>query len=111
MAQFAINRKGIFRLTAVALLAVCAGFTFPDCHYSAEKTFIKAPAPQTEICSLLADDIEDSNDFSTGAHFFNDFVVSCFEFPSLDIASAKMLKEVAGHYTDAVYLQLRQLLI
>ena len=96
---------------ALALLAVSAAFTFPESHYSIEKTFIKSPAPQTEICSLLADDIEDSNDFSTGVHFFQDFVISRIEFPSIDIASTKMLKEIAGHHYDAVYIRLRQLLI
>lgn len=96
---------------ALALLAVSAAFTFPESHYSIEKTFIKSPAPQTEICSLLADDLEDSNDFSTGAHFFNDFVVSRIEFPSIDSASAKMLKEIDRHSYDAVYIRLRQLLI
>jgi len=104
-------RIGFFRVIALALLAVSAAFTFPESHYSVEKTFIKAPAPQTELCSLLADDIEDSNDYSTGVHFFNDFVASQIEFPSIDIDSIKTLKVTIVHSYSAVYIRLRQLLI
>jgi hypothetical protein len=104
-------RKSFFRIVALALLAVSAAFSFPENHYSVEKTFVKSPTPQTEACSLLANDIEDSDDYSTDADFFHDFLVSRIDFPTIDIASTKMLKDIAVHSYDAVYLRLRQLLI
>jgi hypothetical protein len=109
--RFAINKKGIFRLIAVVLLAVCAGFTFPESHYSDEKTFVNAPSPQTEICTLLCDDVEDSNDYSTGAHFFQSAIFAQTTFSLLDSSSKNSIQQVYRQTYACVYLLHRQLLI
>ena len=96
---------------AVALLAVCAGFSFPESHYSEEKTFVNAPLPQTEICTLLCDDVEDSNDYSTGAYFFQNTVFVQVAFPLLDSSSKNSIRQVYRQTYACVYLLHRQFLI
>src|SRR5689334_12113890 len=75
------QRKQGLRLIAIVLLAGCSGFSFPETHYSNEKMFEKSQSPLTEVCSLLCDDVEDSNDVSTGAHV--DVSVNAIEFTFL----------------------------
>jgi hypothetical protein len=106
------HNKSVFRLMAIALLAVCAGFTFPESHYSVDKTFVKAPSPQTEISSLLCDDVEDSNDLSTGVQFFQNAVVAEWSISSeLLPFTSSTLKEISPFVDAPVYLRHRQLLI
>ena len=90
MAHFEINKKGVSRVVAVALLALCAGFTFPENHYSIDKTFVKAPSPQTEISSLLCDDVEDSNDLSTEIHFLQNPTLASVAFSFVEGSSASI---------------------
>ena len=111
MARFTINKKGIFRLIAIALLAICAGFTFPESHYSDEITFVKSPSSQAEICSLLCDDVEDSNDYSTGAHVFQNAIAVQFALSSSPFSSKKSIKQTGRSIYEQVYLLHRQLLI
>ena len=111
MARFAINKKGIFRLIAVALLVICAGFTFPESHYSDEITIVKSPSPQAEICSFLCDDAEDSNDYSTGAHIFQNAIAIQFANSALRFSSKKSIRQTDRSIYEQVYLLHRQLLI
>lgn len=85
MINSAPNRKKGGRLIATALSAMIMVLTFPEGHYSAAKVFVKSPSPQNEICALLCDDVEDSNDSSTCVHFFQSgdvipckFLLVCF---------------------------------
>jgi len=89
---------------------VSAGFTFPESHYSVEKTFFKQQSPQSEAFSFVADDIEDSDDLATDTHFFqNEFVFRIT--PSSDTSSEGMSRQIDRKYSELVYLLHRQLLI
>jgi len=111
VAQFKVNKRGLFRVVAVALLALCAGFTFPESHYTVDKTFIKAPPHHTEISSLLCDDVEDANDLSTEIHFFQSptptLVWSSVEEATTAVAISAIPRKTCGQ----VFLLHRQLLI
>jgi hypothetical protein len=111
VARFGIHKKGVFRIVAIALLAVFAGFTFPESHYSEAKTFIKSPSPQAEICSILCDDVEDSNDYSTGANIIQNAAEVQFAFSLLHFSSANSIKQTLYSIYEQVYILHRQLLI
>lgn len=112
VARIVFQRKSVFRVMAVALLAVFAGFIFPESQYSVDKVFIKAPSPQTGICSLFCDDMEDSNDCSTGVHFFQGAVATELTFSSLPfVFNNSTWKEISLSVDKRVYLRHRQLLI
>jgi len=112
MAHFEINKKGVFRVVAVALLALCAGFTFPENNnYSIDKTFVKTPSPQTEISSLLCDDIEDSNDLSTEIHFLQNPAPAWVRFSLGEVSSAIAASATARTTYRKVFLRHGQLLI
>lgn len=101
----------MFRVVAVALLALCAGFTFPENHYSIDKTFIKAPSPQTEISSLLCDDVEDSNDLSTEIHFFQNPTPAWIGFLVDEVSVAIMTNATQQNSYQQIFLRNRQFLI
>jgi hypothetical protein len=111
MTRFALPQLKRVCLVAFAVLTVCVGFTFLESHYSEQITFVKSPPSQTEIGALICDDVEDSNDCSTEAHFLHNAVVVHFSFPSLGFtvqySTTKTVKQV---YTK-VYLLHRQLLV
>jgi hypothetical protein len=111
VALFAINKVDVFRAVAVLLLALCAGFTFPESHYSMDKTFVKAPSPQTEICSLLCDDAEDSNDVSTGIHFLQNTASTQLYFLIPSHTLSKSTRKSSWASSEQVFLLHRQLLI
>lgn len=109
--QFKVKKRGVFRVVAVALLALSAGFAFPENHYSIDKTFIKAPTHHTEASSLLCDDVEDANDLSTEIHFFQS-PVPAFAWHSVEaITSAVAISAVPEKTYRQVFLRHRQLLI
>jgi hypothetical protein len=111
VAQFKVNKRSLFRVVAVALLALSVGFSFPESHYTIDKTFIKTPAPHTEISSLLCDDVEDANDLSTEIHFFQSpalgLVWCSMEAATSAVAISAVLRKMYGQ----VFLRHRQLLI
>ena len=111
VAQFVVNKQGVFRWVAVALLALCACFTFPENYYSIDKTFVKAPSPQTEVSSLLCDDVEDSNDLSTEIHFFQNPAPAWVGFSLKKVSSAFTASATPRNSYEQIFLRHRQLLI
>jgi hypothetical protein len=111
VALFEINKRGFFRMVAVALLALCASFTFPESHYTFDKTFIKTPAPYTEISSLLCDDVEDANDLSTEIHFFQSPTPVLAWHSVKEVMSAVAISAAPRRTYRQVFLRHRQILI
>jgi hypothetical protein len=111
VARLEINRKSVFRLVAIALLVLCAGFAFPESHYSEDRTFVKAPSHQTEISCLLCDDAEDSNDLSIDAHLFVSLSFVDFNFYSKETFLSKSFGHSIQISQSQVFLRHRCLLI
>jgi hypothetical protein len=106
----------LFRLLAVVLLAISAGFVvLPESNpYSADKTFVKSHAPATDsFASMLrADDKEDVDedqamDVQLLADFSTEFIslVGCEEYCKIKVRPIGKM-----NYHQA-YIRHRQLLI
>jgi len=111
VAKLTPYRKKRWTLIALALLTVWGGFAFPESHYSEQKTFVKSQSSQTEICTILCDDVEDSNDYSTGVHIFQNAVLFQIAFPSLSFSLKNSTNQNVHQVYAKVYLLHRQLLI
>jgi hypothetical protein len=111
VAQFEINKGGVSRVVAIALLALSACFTFPENSYSIDKTFVKAPAHHTEVSSLLCDDVEDANDLSTEIHFFQSPAPAFSWYSVKGMTSTAAISAAPQKTYRQVFLRHRQLLI
>lgn len=104
-------RRSIFRLMAIALILVSVSFSLPDAHfYSATKTFVKTPPPQSEFGSVIVNDVEDTDD-ATPDLLNIDYIKFDFSFfttPSSETNFALHAKVVK---MDPIYLIHRKLLI